>query len=260
LKERSGESPGVLSIEAAGRAFREKSTMRNHFARGMSSLLAAAAVAGLACSTSNMDTNEAAGDVAVHVNRDTASDTASAKPRVRWLSDANLLSLLGVMNSRQIAAADVELEGWHVDSVRAFAAGVAREHAELQHSADSLSERLHLMPVAPALNQPVSATFQARIDTVRRAEGRTLDRVFMREQVASYQFMTDYLGQLAAVAENPDVQALLATARDRATTQLNHARALQTRLAGSDSAAAADSAAKLAARLAAKRTKRNTVP
>jgi predicted outer membrane protein len=230
--------------------------MRNHFARGMSSLLAATAAAGLACSTSNMDTNEAAGDVAVHVN----PDTASAKPHVRWLSDANLLSLLGVMNSRQIAAADVELEGWHVDSVRAFAAGVAREHAELQHSADSLSERLHLMPVAPALAQPVSATLQARTDTVRRAEGRALDRVFMRQQVASYQFMTDYLGQLGAVAENPDVQALLSTARDGAATQLNHARALQVRLAVSDSVAAADSAAKLAARLAAKRTRRNTVP
>ena len=230
--------------------------MRNHFAGGMSSLLAATTAAGLACSTSNMDTNEAAGDVAVHVN----PDTASAKPHVRWLSEANLLSLLGVMNSRQIAAADVELEGWHVDSVRAFAAGVAREHAELQHSADSLSERLHLMPVAPALAQPVSATLQARTDTVRRAEGRALDRVFMRQQVASYQFMTDYLGQLGAVAENPDVQALLSTARDGAATQLNHARTLQARLAVSDSVAAADSAAKLAARLAAKRTRRNTVP
>jgi hypothetical protein len=229
--------------------------MRNHFARGTNALLAAAAAAGLACSTSNMDTNEAAGDVAVHVN----PDTASAKPPVRWLSDANLLSLLGLMNSRQIAAADVELEGWHVDSVRAFAAGVAREHAELQHSADSLSEHLHLAPVAPALAQPVSATLQAQIDTVRRAEGRALDRVFMRQQVASYQFMTDYLGQLAAVAENPDVQALLSTAQDRATAQLSHARALQTRLAAADSVAA-DSAAKLAARLAAKRTRRNPVP
>jgi hypothetical protein len=230
--------------------------MRNRFARGLNLLLVVAAAAGAACSTSNTDTNEAAGDVVVHAT----PDTASAKPIVRWLSDANLLSLLGVMNSRQIAAADVELEGWHVDSVRAFAAGVAREHAELQHSADSLSEHLHLAPVAPALAQPVSATLQAQIDTVRRAEGRALDRVFMRQQVASYQFMTDYLGQLAAVAENPDVQALLSTARDGAATQLNHARALQARLAVSDSVAAADSAAKLAARLAAKRTRRNTVP
>jgi len=218
--------------------------------------LIVAVIAGSACSTSNRDTNEAAGEVVIRSN----PDTANAKPVVRWLTDANILSLLGVMNARQIAAADVELEAWHVDSVRAFAAGVARDHAELQHSVDSLGERLHLAPIAPALAQTVSATMQAQVDTIRRAEGRMLDRVFMRQQVASYQFMTGYVAQLGAVAEQPEVQALLSTAKDRMTGELNHARALQTRLAVADSAAAADSAAKLAAKLAAKRARRNTVP
>lgn len=233
--------------------------MRNRFvvdAVRMSALLIVGMVAGSACSTSSRDTNEAAGEVVARAH----PDTASAKPVVRWLTDANILSMLGVMNSRQIAAADVELEAWHVDSVRAFAAGVARDHAELQHSVDSLAEHLHLAPIAPALAQTVSATMQAQIDTIRRAEGRMLDRVFMRQQVASYQFMTGYLGQLTAVAERPEVQAVLSTAKDRMTAQLSRARALQMRLAVADSAAAADSAAKLAAKLAAKRARRDAVP
>jgi predicted outer membrane protein len=230
--------------------------MRHRFAIDVTKMSAALLVVAAACSTSNRDTNEAAGEVVARAT----PEMARAKPIVRWLTDANLLSLASTTNAKQIAAADVELEAWHVDSVRAFAAGVARDHAELQHSIDSLAAHLHLTPIAPALAQTVSATMQAQIDTVRRAEGRALDRVFMRQQVASYQFMTNYLGQLAAVAEQPEVQALLSTAKDRATTQLNHASALQTRLAAADSVAAADSAAKLAAKIAAKRARRNAVP
>jgi predicted outer membrane protein len=212
----------------------------------------------VACSTSNRDTNEAAGDVILH----SSADTASPRPTVRWLTDANLLAMLAVMNSRQIAAADVELEAWHVDSVRAFAALVAREHAELQHSVDSVSERIHIAPIAPALAHTVSSTMQSQIDTLRRTYGRALDRAFMREQVASSQFMADYMGELAAVAERPEVQKLLSSSKDRVNAQLNHARALQTRLAIADSTAAADSAARLA-RLAAKaanRERRSAVP
>jgi len=230
--------------------------MRNPRATTIGATLLTAAVAIAACSTTSRDTNEAAGDV---IARSTP-DTTSGRPAVRWLTDANLLSLLGVMNARQIAAADVELEAWHVDSVRAFAASVAREHAELQHSVDSVSEHVHVAPIAPALGQTISATMQSHIDTLRRAYGRGLDRAFVRQQVASGQLMADYMTQLAAVAERPEVQSLLASAKDRVITQLARARALQTRLAVADSMAASDSASKLAAKLAAQRAPRRVLP
>jgi len=231
------EGTGLHSGDAA---------MRNRFS---TILIGAVVVSSLAaCSTSNRDTNEAAGEVILHSSVDSS---ASAKPTVRWLTDANLLALLGVMNARQIAASDVELEAWHVDSVRAFAASVAREHAELQHSVDSVSERIHLTPIAPALAQTISSSMQSQIDLLRRTYGRALDRVFVREQVASDQLMADYIGELAVVAERPEIQGLLSSAKDRVNAELNHARALQTRLAVADSTAAADSVAKLA-RLAAK--------
>jgi len=210
-----------------------------------------------ACSTSGRDTKESAGEVAIRSTPDTAVIP------VRWLTDANLFSLFGTMNARQIAAADVELESWHVDSVRAFAVTVAREHAELQHLADSVAQQIHVVPVAPALSQPVSATMQAQIDSLRRAYGHSLDRVFIRQQVASYQFMTDEMSELAAVAERSEVQSLFAAARDSMNAQLARARTLQARLAVADSTVAEDSAAKLAAkaaRAAARRDRRSAVP
>jgi len=227
--------------------------MRNRFAIVISTMICALASA-VACSTSNRDTYEAGGDVVSSAQTD-----SSATQPVRWLTDANLLSLLAVMNARQIAAADVELEAWHVDSVRAFAAAVAREHAELQHSADSVAERIHVAPIAPALAQTVSATLQSQIDTLRRSYGRALDRAFVHEQVASYGLMTEYVTQLAAVAERPEVRSLLTFERDSLGAQLARARALQTKLAAADSIAAADSAAKVA-RLASKHAHGTAVP
>ena len=231
--------------------------MRTRFAT-MIAVMVCAMAAATACSTSNRDTNEAGGDVVASAQTD-----SSATQPVRWLTDANVLSLLTVMNARQIAAADVELEAWHVDSVRAFAAAVAREHAELQHSADSVAERIHLTPIAPALAQTVSTTLQAQMDTLRRSYGHALDRAFVHEQVASYGLMTEYVMELAAVAERPEVRSLLSAERDSLAAQLARARALQTRLAAADSIAAADSAAKvarLAARLASKHARGTALP
>jgi predicted outer membrane protein len=230
--------------------------MRDRFATMTVTTLLAAAAAVAACSTRSRDTNEAAGEVVVR----SSADTANARPAVRWLTDANILSLLGVMNSRQVAAADVELESWHVDSVRAFAATVAREHAEFQHSVDSLAEQIHVAPIAPALAQTISATMQSQIDLLRRNYGHALDRVFIREQVASYQLMAEDLSEFAADAEHPEVQSLLSSARDSMTAQLARARALQTRLFVADSTVAADSAAKLAAKAAARRARQLTTP
>jgi predicted outer membrane protein len=231
--------------------------MSNRFAI-MFDLMLCVVGATTACSTSNRDTYEAGGEVVASAR----SDSTAAQP-VRWLTDANLLSLLGVMNARQIAAADVELEAWHVDSVRAFAAAVAREHAELQHSADSVAERIHLTPIAPALAQTVSAALQSQIDTLRRSSSRALDRAFVHEQVASYGIMTEYVTELAAVAEQPEMRILLTFEKDSLVTQLARARALQTKLAAADSSAAADSAAKsarLAAKLASKHARGIALP
>jgi predicted outer membrane protein len=175
------------------------------------------------------------------------SDSTNAPARERWITDANVLSLLSAMNARQIAAADVELEGWHVDAVRAFAASVAREHAELQHAADSLAERLRIAPVSPALAKPWLSAMQAQIDSMRTWRPSALDRGFVRQQVAGHELMADYIQQLAAAAERPELKAFLATAGARVESQLVRARSLQKTLAVVDSAAA-DSAARRAAR------------
>ena len=68
---------------------------------------------------------EAAGRIAADSG---ARDSAVT---IKWLNDANVLALVGVMNGRQIAASQIEAASAHSDSVRALAVSLAKEYAEL---------------------------------------------------------------------------------------------------------------------------------
>jgi len=164
------------------------------------------------------------------------NEPAAPAPRTaRWITDANALSLVSAVNTRAIAAADVELENWHVDTARALAASMAREHAELQHSIDSLAARLDVTPVAPALAKQWTSTMQAQIDSIWRAGEAGLDLAFVRQQINSHQRMSDYFTQLAAVSERPELRAFLESAAAKTASQAQRARALEPTVARIDS-------------------------
>jgi predicted outer membrane protein len=164
------------------------------------------------------------------------NEPASPPPRTaRWITDANALSLASAVNTRAIAAADVELENWHVDTARAFAASMAREHAELQHSIDSIAARLNVTPVIPALAKQWTSAMQAQIDTIWRAGEAGLDLAFVRQQITSHQRMSDYFTQLAAVSEHPELRAFLETAAAKSASLAQRASALQPTVARIDS-------------------------
>ena len=173
--------------------------------------------------TARVDPAEAGGEV--------VGDWIDEPVTERWITDANVLSLFAAMNARQISAADIELENWHDDGVRAFAASVAREHAELQHAVDSLSARLRITPIAPALTKPWMSVMQAQIDSLRRARDVTLDRAFVHQQIVSHQLMLERIQQLASASQHRDVQAMLSVAAKRIAAQLDRARSLESAIA-----------------------------
>jgi len=164
-----------------------------------------------------------------------------------WLNDANLLALMGAMNSRQIAAAEVELSTWHSDTIRDFAVSMSHEHSALQRSIDSVARTLKLAPVMPALGGVIVGEMQRQIDSINGYTGRALDRAYVRQTVSGHETMAKYATLLAAAAERPEVQSVLATASARIAAQLTRAKAFDASLTKADSVAAADSAANPAA-------------
>jgi predicted outer membrane protein len=164
-------------------------------------------------------------------------------PTEIWLTDANLLALMGAMNSRQIAAANIELSTWHSDTIRDFAVSMAHEHSDLQRSVDSVARTLKLAPVMPALGAVIVGEMQRQIDSINGYTGRALDRAYVRQTVSGHETMAKYAALLAAAAERPEVQSVLSTASTRIAAQVGRAKAFDASLTKADSVAAADSAA-----------------
>ncbi|MGH7617202.1 MAG: DUF4142 domain-containing protein, partial [Gemmatimonadaceae bacterium] len=133
------------------------------------------------------------------------------------------------------------------DSVRAFAAVVAREHAELQHSIDSVATHLHLGPVMSALGQRIDSGFRARVDSLRAIGGAPLERAFAHEQVVSEQAIADYTDQLAGAVTAPELEALTESVGNQARAAVSQARTFEAAMIIADStkaAAKADSVAR----------------
>jgi predicted outer membrane protein len=192
-------------------------------------------------------TTEAAGEV--------AKDSASPRDNIKWISDGNVLALLTTMNQRQIAAADAELSTWHVDTVRAFAAAMYREHTGLQHSIDSLVESAHIIPVLPALATTIRGQMQAQIDTIYQHGGRGFDRAYVMQSFAGHQLMAQYLSQLSAVVEAPAVSTLIGSMTTTVQSQITRANAMRALFAIADSVAA-DSVRRAEERRAARAAKK----
>jgi predicted outer membrane protein len=177
---------------------------------------------------------------------DSAATSADSTITVKWLNDANVLALVDAINARQSAAAEIMLSSWHSDTVRALATLLAHDHADLQHSADSLASTLGITPVAPAITPQVTAEFQAQIDSMLGHRGMALDRAYVTTQVASHQLMSDYLDQLHGVASASEVRDWIESAGQRVDADLKAVQMQQRVLAVADSITA-DSLAKRAA-------------
>lgn len=178
-----------------------------------------------------------------------AADSAGAHDSsvtIRWLNDANVLALVGTMNGRQIAASQIEAASAHSDTLRALATSLAKEHADLQRSADSLGGMLRIAAVPSSLNAQIYTEFQTQIDSMTGKAGAELDRAYLNEQLASHKLMASYLEQLDGVAEAPELRTWIESADGRVASQITRIQGQQRALVVADSVVA-DSLAKRAA-------------
>jgi predicted outer membrane protein len=230
--------------------------------RSWSVVAALAAVAAIAaCSKKSPPKESAAATAAARQPRTTeaagevAKDSAAPRDNIKWLNDANVIAMLTTMNQRQVAAADAELSTWHVDTVRAFAASMYREHTALQHSIDSLVDIVKIAPVLPALGTTIRGQMQAQIDSIYLHGGRGFDRAYVMQAIAGHQLMAQYLTQLSAIAEAPAVSTLIGSMTTMVQSQIARANAMRAMFAAADSVTA-DSLRRVEERRAARAAKK----
>ena len=212
------------------------------FRHAVAAIAMSCAISVAACDDSN-GTSRSAPDSARTAFGEVLSDSAraaSATAAEHWLSDGNVLSLFNLVNGHQVAVAQLELAGWHSDIVRSFAAATLAENNQVQASVDSVGQRIHTTPVAPALDSVIAPPLTAEVDSLKQYRGAQMDQAFMTYVIRDHAAYVVFLGQLAAAAERPELRDVLLGAIGREQLHLARARAVRTVLA----AAAADSAAK----------------
>ncbi len=182
----------------------------------------------------------------------------SAKPVAgKWLTDGSVVSLIGVLNEHEIAAADAEVQAWHSDSARAFAVSMIQDHEAMQHSIDSAARAAGVTPVMPALGLELQDSLKADLDRLKTIKGAPLDRAYLDGEVASHAMLVRYYEELAGVAEHSALAGALANAVATLQLHAHRAQLMRSTLAMVDSARQADS---LAARQGRRQRSNNTIP
>lgn len=172
---------------------------------------------------------QAGGEVIAVLDRD------SEPVAVKWIGDNNIIALARLLNVRVKAAADYELERWGSDTTRALAEQMARDHAAIRYTIDSVAASLGVTPVLPALGNEIDSVTRRHLTMLEVPGGRPLDRAYVKEQVASHEYMLDYLTKFAAAAERQELRTAMDTISAKLKMHLASGRALQVQYAKSDS-------------------------
>jgi predicted outer membrane protein len=162
-------------------------------------------------------------------------DRDSEPVLVKWMGDDNIIALARLLNVRVKAAADYELQRWGSDTTRALAEEMAREHAAIRYTIDSVAASLGMTPVLPALASEIDSATRRHLTMLEVAGGRPLDRAYVKEQIASHEYMIDYVTKFAAAAERQALRTAMDTISAKLKTHLASGRALQVEYAKADS-------------------------
>jgi hypothetical protein len=204
-------------------------------------LAAAATMAEAGCAapgvpgvdTATVIVSTSSGDVALD---SLARDSVASDIATRWLSDENILSLFGGLNAHMSATANVELQRWGSDTVRALATQLVREHEVSRMEVDSVARKLHLAEITPAIGPSIDSSFKAQRDTLSWVPTSQLDRAFLDRTTRDHQMFVSYLQELAAGASREDLRLELARIASREALHMARIRGTQLALAAADSA------------------------
>jgi hypothetical protein len=177
---------------------------------------------------------------------DVALDSATQAVNAHWLTDSNVVALLGVVGQRQMDLAHAEMQAWASDTVEALAANMLHTYQAQQQSLDSLAGALKIAGTMPAVGVALDTSLQQRTAVLSGLGAARLDSAFIATAQAQDAWAAGYMEQLSAVATAPELAAFAATAANRARLQLQQIQQFVAQRAASakalsDSAAHADS-------------------
>jgi hypothetical protein len=136
-----------------------------------------------------------------------ALDSVDAMPR--WLNDSNIVALVDSMQLTTIAAARYQLQSWASDSTVNLALLLARDHAAMLISVDSVATVRRIAARRPAVADSLLAPYLPQITSLYGLWAAEREKRFLATQRDTHVRALADLTALAAVVRDPDLGVVL---------------------------------------------------
>src|SRR3954463_16545149 len=188
-------------------------TAATHFSarRPVLALLCACAVAG--CDRANTDAHAApppASRMHVDSSGGEVSQYSLMTSPVGWLTDSNIVALVGMVNEAPANIARAESQAWTDQQVHDFALLIIRDHAALQTAVDSLIAKHRIPLQVPAVAESMRPTYDSVANRRSGLPASEVDKKFLALEDEIHGHTLLDFGALGGNASDPDLRALLA--------------------------------------------------
>ncbi|HBZ69501.1 MAG TPA: hypothetical protein DEP35_07135 [Deltaproteobacteria bacterium] len=147
--------------------------------------------------------------------------------------DAEIAHIVVTANQVDIDAGELAKTKASAKDVKEFAQRMVIDHTAANQKATDLAKQLSLTPKDNATSRSLSQGGDANRAALSKLAGSDFDRAYVDHEVAYHQQVLDAIDQvLAPNARNPELKALIASVRPVIASHLQHAKLIQSRLAG----------------------------
>ena len=151
-------------------------------------------------------------------------------------TDAQIAAIVVTANQVDIDAGNLAKSKAHSREVGEFANRMVVDHGGVNKSAGELVAKLHVTPESNGTSDSLKQGGDQNLAALRKLSGGAFDKAYVDHEVAYHQAVIDALDKtLIPSAHNAELKALLVKVRPAFVAHLEHAKRLQSSLAGTAS-------------------------
>jgi putative membrane protein len=159
--------------------------------------------------------------------------TTAAWAEASGPSDAQIAAIVVAANQVDIDAGKLAASTTKSEPVKTFANLMVKDHTSVNQSASDLVTKLHVKPESNSTSESLKSGGEQNIANLKKLSGAAFDKAYVDHEVTYHQSVLDALDKtLIPSAQNAELKALLVKVRPAFVAHLEHAKSLQSSLAG----------------------------
>ena len=148
-------------------------------------------------------------------------------------TDPQIAAIVVTANQVDIDAGKLAEQKAQRAEVKAFAKRMVTDHTGVNQAAVELAQKLHLTPQSNPTSEGLKQGGDANMAALDKLSGPAFDKAYIDHEVAYHESVLDAIDKvLIPGAQNAELKALLVKVRPAFVDHLNHAKMIQSSLAG----------------------------